>query len=659
VVSSLVLGLIALPLLGSALIMVMPQRIHPSSAHRVALTATGLTALCALALLPHAGDGLAITVEWLPGTGPMGLTTGATGLYAVLVTTWGAFLVLLGTTSRSAERPRLSGVVMLLALAGANVAFLTEHFLARYVALEVVALCIALALLVEMRNSLGVRLAWGSYLLLRLGDAGLLTGILILVDASGTLSISPALEAAGALDPTRLGLVVAGFVLAVWVKVSGWPFHLWSQPARRLTLASHAWLYATVMPNLGIYLLYRVTPLLALVGPLQAGALWLGAGGAALAALIALTQADLRTALVYLGAAQGGLLLFVAASGVKPVVWMGLLAVTPLRLLLFLAADAAYNSDSPARRTAAVCLFALGGLAVAAFGLLTTYWAREAGARLDALLVAEAAVALTGVWTARAAWRLSRPRSRVAKGPAIHWTQWMTVGLLGTGVLAGGLASVALARHLAAASRMALPDIPTLSALLRYAATAPAVLVVMVLALVVWRLQAHSSLAPFVSAQPPEEVYDLAEGLARAAQVLHAVIEVGIAEQIVALAVRAVVDGAHVTYRVVEHSTLERLLRRSVRAVVDGARVTYRVVEHNGLERLWRGSVRAVVEGARVTHRVVEHEGLEAVLGRSVRSVLVLSRGLQRSHTGRLRRNLLWVSVSLGLAVVVLLLYGG
>jgi hypothetical protein len=217
------------------------------------------------------------------------------------------------------------------------------------------------------------------------------------------------------------------------------------------------------------------------------------------------------------------------------------------------------------------------------------------------------------------------------------------------------LALVALARHLAAASRMALPDIPTLPALLRYVATAPALLVVMVLALVVWRLQRRSRLGPFVSAQPPEEMYNLAEGLARAAQVLHAVIEVGIAEQIVALAVRAMVDGARATYRVVEHSSLEGLLRRSARAVVDGARVTYRVVEQGGL--LGR-SARAVVDGARVTHGVVEQEGLEGLLGRSVRSVLVLSRGLQRRHTGRLRRNLLWVSVSLALAVVILLLYG-
>ncbi|HIP95872.1 MAG TPA: hypothetical protein EYH32_01510, partial [Anaerolineae bacterium] len=91
----LVVGLIALPLLAGTLVAVASRRAHPSTAHRVALTATGLTGLCVLALLPHARGDSAFVVEWLPGAGPMELATGATGLYAVLVTTWGAFLVLL------------------------------------------------------------------------------------------------------------------------------------------------------------------------------------------------------------------------------------------------------------------------------------------------------------------------------------------------------------------------------------------------------------------------------------------------------------------------------------------------------------------------------------------------------------------------------------
>jgi len=127
---------------------------------------------------------------------------------------------------------------------------------------------------------------------------------------------------------------------------------------------------------------------------------------------------------------------------------------------------------------------------------------------------------------------------------------------------------------------------------------------VMVLVLAVWRLQWRLRLSPIVSAEPGEEVLDLEEGLARAAQVLQAVVEVGILEQIVALIVRAVVDGARVTYR------------------------------------------------------VVEQEGLEGFLRYAVRAVLMVSRGVQCWHTGRLRRNLLWLAVSLALAVLALVLYG-
>jgi hypothetical protein len=329
--------------------------------------------------------------------------------------------------------------------------------------------------------------------------------------------------------------------------------------------------------------------------------------------------------------------------------------------LLFLAADAAQNSAAATQRRVAAGLFACGGLALAAFGLLTTWWAREAGAPLDALLVAEAAAALTTIWAARAAWRLlSDPEGfpEPLGSSEVHWRQWVTIGLLGGGALAGGLAFGPLARHLAAAGRVALPAMPTLPALLHYAATAPALLVVLALVLAVWRLQRRLRWGPLVTAQPAEEPYDLQEGLARAAQVLHAVIEVGIAEQIVALAVRAVVDGARVTHRLVEHTGLDGLLRRSVRAVVDGASVTLRLVEHRGLDGLLHRSVRAVVDGASVTLRLVEHRGLEGFLRRSVRSVLVLSRGLQRWHTGRLQRNLLWVAVSLALAVLALVLYG-
>ena len=394
---------------------------------------------------------------------------------------------------------------------------------------------------------------------------------------------------------------------------------------------SQAWLYATVVPNLGIYLLYRVTPLLVVAGPLRTAALWLGVGGGVVAALIALTQTDLRADMVYVGAAQGGLALFAAASGIKPAVWLGLLALTPLRLLIFLTADVARSTGSLSWRRVTACLFGLAGLAVVAFGLLTTWWARGAGTPLDALLVAEVAVALTGVWVVRVTRRLFRPQSGSTRDSTVHWTQRVVVGLLGAGVVSGWLAWGSLARHLAAASHMTFPAMPTPLALLRYAATAPALWVILVLALAVWQLRRRSGPGYLASVESAEEVYDLEEALARTAQVLHAVVEVGIAERLIALVVRI---------------------------VVEGARVTHRVVEHRGLEGLLDGSVRAVAGAARSTHRVVEHRGLENLLRSSVQVAFALGRRLQRWHTGRLQRSLLWVAVSLALAMLALVLHG-
>jgi len=599
----LFIGLFALPFLASALSALFLRRAPSATVRRVALAATAATTLCAVLLLPAIGDGPAIVIEWMPGAGPMTLSLGATGLYAALATSLAACLVTLGIAPRQAAHAPLSTALMLLALSAANAAFLAEHFLARYVALEVAALCIALAPLVELKGARGGRTFWLIYLILRLGDVGLLSAILILADAGGTLEIAPALEAGAALGAVRLGWAVAGFLLAVWVKMAGWPFHLWSRFGRILSLNAHAWLYAVVAPSLGAYLLYRVTPLLALHSPWQTAALWLGAGGAALAALITLAQQDRRSGLIYLGAVQAGLLLFAAACNLKAVVWLGLLVTTMLRLLLFLAHN--FSAAHPGRESAA--FFALGGLALTAFGLSITWWGRAQNARLDVLFAAEAAVALTGVWAVREAGRITeQEKDRPATKPPPG--QWIAIGALGLLVLAGGLAFGPLTHHLAASAAIAMPETPTLLALLRYAFTAPALLLTLSLAAVAWWLQKRSGgelLAPFPAERMErvETTYNLEEGLTQAARALHAVVEVGILEQVVAL------------------------------------------------------SVRGVVGGARAAYRFVEQEGLEGLLRRTVRAILALNQTLKRWHTGLVRRNLLWIPISLALAILAALLY--
>ena len=634
-VRALALAIVAGPLLASVSVAVAAWLGRSRTAYLLALAATGVTALSSAVLLPQPTDAPVVMVDWLPGAGPMGLTATASGLCAILVTAASAFLVLLGTASRSEDYSPFQLVPIPAALGAAGVAFLADHFLARYVALEIVALCVALAPIFEVHDPERARLAWITYFTLRIGDAGLLAAILLLQDAGGTLRIAPALEAGSTLDAASLAWVVAGFVLAAWVKVGGWPFHVWGQTGQRLSLPSRAWLFATLPPALGAYLLYRTMPLLVLAGPLRTATLWLGGGGAVVAALIAMTRASLSAALVYIGAALGGLVMFGAAIGAAPVVWLGLLVSAWVRPLLYLAADAAHRSASVSGRRAGAGLFGLGGLFLATFGLFTVWWARTLSTHLlDAywviVCVADVAVALIIVWVVRTAGLLYRPVAAAGGRLTVHWTQWVVLGPLGSGVLAGGLAFGSLVQLLAGIAHVALPTSPTLPALLRHAATTPAVLAVLVVGLIAWRLQTRSGQRSLIEAGAVEEGYSLQEGLARAAQALRAVVEVGTAERVVSLIVRAVLVGARVAW----------------------------ALEHRGLEGLTSRGGRAAVQGALVLYRVVEQESLEGLLRRGVRAVLMLSRVMQRWHRGQLRRNLAWVPVALALALLVLVMWG-
>ncbi|MFP3896966.1 MAG: proton-conducting transporter membrane subunit [Anaerolineales bacterium] len=609
----LLLSTIGMPLLASLSLAVASRRIRASMAHHATLVVSGLVTLLALFLLPFAGGGAVIAVEWFPGMGQMGLTTSSTGLYAVLATAGAAFVALLATMSHAQDFSPLIGALMLLALAAASAAFLADHFLARYVVLEIVALCIALAILVKMQTRQGVRLAGGNYLLLRLGDAGMLIGVLLLMDATGTLQIAPSLEQGSALIEgtplaVRLRWAVGGFLLAVWVKLGGWPFHLWKRTGLQLPPNAQIWLYATVMPSLGIYLLYRVTPLVAMAGPLHDAILWIGSGGAVLAGLAALRHRGVRVSLIYQETVQAGLLLFVAAAGVKEAIWLSLFVMATLRLLLFLAADVTRHATSTSRQgKIGTGLLTLGGVMLVAFNLLIVWWAGRTGVRADALFVAQAAVALTGVLSVHMVRQSREDEEEPRSGQAyeIQWPQGVTLGLLGLGIMGGGVAFGPLTHHLMTIASATPPPIPTLPALLRYTVTSPGILLVVGVTLIARKLWQWTIQSPTPATESSEEIYNLEEGLVRAARALRAVVEVGMLEGLVAM------------------------------------------------------FALGTVEGARFAYRVVEQEGLEGLLRRAVQGIMELAHRLRRWHMGRLRYNLLWIAISLIVALLGLVIYGG
>jgi hypothetical protein len=170
------------------------------------------------------------------------------------------------------------------------------------------------------------------------------------------------------------------------------------------------------------------------------------------------------------------------------------------------------------------------------------------------------------------------------------------------------------------------PAAPTLQTL---TTSLPALLVAVALILVLRQLHRLSTPMPILQ-KADRETWDSEKGLARIAETLHAAIEVTILERIIAWIRRTVTDSARIVW-IVEHGVLEGIVDRSVQAVIDGAGIAY---------------------------RTIEQEGLEGILRRAVSAALALGRRMQRWHTGRLRRNLLWVPLALALAILALVMYG-
>jgi NADH:ubiquinone oxidoreductase subunit 5 (subunit L)/multisubunit Na+/H+ antiporter MnhA subunit len=176
------------------------------------------------------------------------------------------------------------------------------------------------------------------YVLLRLGDAGLLAAILILAETSGSLMISTSLAAGPELSGADLAWTVAGLSLAVWIKCGIWPLHGWLTAADGLDQITSAWLYGVAMQSLGLYLLYRVTPLITL----QPVARWaiFATGLLSIAGLfLRYRRHHISHESLWINAGSsliGSIALCSAALGYKGLVVILLLAATPARMVMTL-----------------------------------------------------------------------------------------------------------------------------------------------------------------------------------------------------------------------------------------------------------------------------------------------------------------------------------
>jgi len=294
------------------------------------------------------------------------------------------------------------------------------NLLQLYVFWELVGLCSYLLIGFDYDRPAAARAAVKAFWVTKLGDVGLLVGIVLLWGTTGTFDFLTLVRAGvPALPPGFLALCAGLLYLGAVGKSAQLPLYVWLPDAMEGPTPVSALIHAATMVTAGVYLVTRAYPLFAAVPDVLVVIAWVGAVTAFLAATQALVQTDIKRVLAYSTVSQLGYMMTAAGSGAPAAGFLHLLTHGFFKALLFLAAGAvihaAHTNDLRAMGRLARAMptptiaFVIGGLALAGIPPFAGFVSKEAvlagvwhaGLRGPFLLLA-VTVLLTAFYTFRA-----------------------------------------------------------------------------------------------------------------------------------------------------------------------------------------------------------------------------------------------------------------
>ncbi len=226
-----------------------------------------------------------------------------------------------------------------------------------------------------------------AFITTRIGDLGLLLGMVWLYGKSGTLLFYD--HGAGCLEA---GLASTGIALLIFCGAVGksgqLPLHVWLPDAMEGPTPVSALIHAATMVAAGVYLVARVYPLMT-PSALEVVA-WIGALTAIFAALVAVAQEDIKRVLAYSTVSQLGYMMLGLAVGGVAVGVFHLIAHAFFKALLFLGAGSVIHGllgEQDIREMGGIrkwmpvtfATYAVGTLALCGFPLFFSgFWSKDA-----------------------------------------------------------------------------------------------------------------------------------------------------------------------------------------------------------------------------------------------------------------------------------------
>jgi NADH-quinone oxidoreductase subunit L len=271
---------------------------------------------------------------------------GLTAIMLVTVTFVGTFIAIysIGYMHDDPGYPRFFAEVSLF-VAAMTVLVTANNFLVLYLGWEGVGLCSYLLIGFWFQKPSAADAARKAWLVTRLGDMGLLLGIILLWYLSGfALDFDSVFERLQQVNAWYVGAACLLVFCGCVGKSAQFPLHVWLPDAMEGPTPVSALIHAATMVTAGVYLVARCSPLFFRVPGVQLTVACIGAFTALLGALIALTQNDLKRVLAYSTISQLGYMFLGLGSGVVTAAIFHLFTHAFFKALLFLAAGSVMHA---------------------------------------------------------------------------------------------------------------------------------------------------------------------------------------------------------------------------------------------------------------------------------------------------------------------------
>ena len=271
---------------------------------------------------------------------------------------------------------------------------IADNLLLLYVAWELVGICSYLLIGFWWERRSAAEAAKKAFITTRIGDVGLLIGILLLVVQTGTFDIGEILHRVTSPAPGEelSQAVVVGSGVLIFLGAIGksaqFPLHVWLPDAMEGPTPVSALIHAATMVVAGVFLVARLFPLYEAAPNVQLLIASVGMATALMGATMALVMTDIKRILAYSTMSHIGFMMLTLGAGGYTAAIFHLTAHGVAKAMLFLSAGSVMHGmhdETDIRKMGGLrrrmpitaAAFTLGALALAGIPPLSGFWSKD------------------------------------------------------------------------------------------------------------------------------------------------------------------------------------------------------------------------------------------------------------------------------------------